>query len=102
MHIPYSIRGALFAPALIALTLVLKVFCPASIDIGSVWFANHLAVPIFLPLILLYATVGKGLVLIHELWFVVLYWSFIGFLIGLILDLYMRRFRYSPVPRPPL
>ena len=85
MRIPYSIQGALFGPALIGLTLIFKIMCPASTGAGC--FADHLAVPIFLPLILLYATTGEGLILVHELWFVILYWTFIGFLLGLIFDL---------------
>ena len=100
MHIPYSIQGALFGPAFIGLSLVLKVFCPAPAGAGC--FADHLAVPIFLPLIFVYEIVDESLVMYHELWFVILYWSFAGFLIGLIFDLRTRRSEYSPAQRLPL
>ena len=89
MHVPYSIQGALFGPALIGLTLVLKVMCPAPLGAGC--FADSLAVPIFLPLIFVYKIVGGGLVMYHELWFVVLYWSLVGLLAGLIFDLRGRK-----------
>jgi hypothetical protein len=98
MHIPYSIRGALFGPALIVVIIILKMFCPTSIGTGC--FADYLAVPVFLPLILLYATTGEGLVLVHELWFIFLYWSFIGLLLGLIFDLRTRQSPYLPAQRP--
>ncbi|MDZ4206058.1 MAG: hypothetical protein U1C12_02495 [Patescibacteria group bacterium] len=91
MHIPYSIQGALFGPALIGLTLILKILCPAPVGAGC--FTDYLATPIFLPLIFVYKVVGEGLVMYHELWFVVLYWSFVGLLVGLIFDL---RTRQSP------
>lgn len=91
MHIPYSIQGALFGPALIGLTLILKILCPAPVGAGC--FTDYLATPIFLPLIFVYKVVGEGLVMYHELWFVVLYWSFVGLLVGLIFDL---RNRQSP------
>jgi len=100
MHIPYFIRGALFGPAVIGLTLILKAMCPVSAGAGC--FPDYLAVPIFMPLILLYATVGKSLVLVHEFWFVLLYWSVVGLFIGLIFDLRTRPSRYSPAQRPPL
>ena len=93
-------RGALFGPTLIAVSIILKVFC--STATGAFCFADQLAVPIFLPLIFVYAVFGKGIAIAHELWFVVLYWSAVGLLIGLIFDLYTLRFRYSPEQRPPL
>ena len=101
MRVPYFIQGALFGPALIGLTLVLKLACP--VPTGSGCFADALAVPIFLPLIFIYTIVGEGLVMYHELWFVLLYWGLVGFLIGLIFDLYIRRSPYLPEQRrPPL
>ncbi|MDP3763445.1 MAG: hypothetical protein Q8Q92_02185 [bacterium] len=85
MRIPYSVLGALFGPLFIGLSLVLKILCPASVDASC--FADQLAIPIFLPLIFVYKTFGTGLIMTHELWFVLLYWSFVGFLVGLISDL---------------
>jgi len=100
MHVPYSIQGALFGPALIGLSLFLKVLCLTPTGMGC--FADFLAVPIFLPLIFIYKIVGEGWIMYHELWFVVLYWSLVGCLIGLIFDLRTRRSPYSPAQRPPL
>ncbi len=100
MHIPHLIQGALFGPVLIGLTLILKVLCPASIGAGC--FADHLAVPIFLPLIFIYAVFGDGFIVAHELWFVILYWSLIGLLIGLIFDLRTRRSEYLLEQHHPL
>ena len=46
--------------------------------------------------------VGEGWIMYHEFWFVLLYWGFIGFLIGLIFDLRSRPSPYLPAQRPPL
>ena len=97
--IPYAIRGALFAPAFIGLVLILKLICLA--PIGGGCFADHLAIPIFLPLILVYVTFGNNFVMSHELWFVILYWVVVGLLIGLIFDLRSRRSQYLPAQHPP-
>lgn len=88
MRIPYSIQGTLFGPTLIALALLLKLVCPAPTGTGC--FADQLAVPIFLPLIFVYKIVGEGWVMYHELWFVLLYWAFVGLLVGLIFDLWAK------------
>jgi len=92
VHIPYFIQGVVFGPAFIGLTLILKMVCP--LPSGAGCFADYLAVPIFLPLIFVYRTVGEGLVMVHELWFVVLYWSLVGLLSGLIVDLHTRQSPY--------
>ena len=89
MRIPYFVQGALFGPAFIGLSIVLKVLCPTSVGAGC--FADSLAVPIFLPLIFIYKIVDDSLVMYHELWFVVLYWSLVGLLVGLIFDLRGRK-----------
>jgi len=85
MRIPYFVQGAFFGPALIGLTLVLKVACPASVGAGC--FADSLAVPIFLPLIFVYKIVGGGLLMYHA---------------GLIFDLRTPRSPYLPEQRRPL
>ena len=100
MHMPYSIQGALFGPVLIGLSLILKLLCPAPVGAGCL--TDYLAVPIFFPLIFVYKIVGGHLIMYHELWFVVLYWSLVGLLIGLIFDLRNRRFPYLPEQHPPL
>lgn len=89
MRIPYSIRGALFGPAVIGLSLLLKMVCPGTAGEGC--FADFLAVPIFLPLIFVYKVVEDGWIMYHELWFVFLYWVVVGFLVGLIFDLRKRK-----------
>ena len=89
MRLPYSIQGALFGPILLGLSIVLKLFCPPSVDVGC--FADYLAVPIFLPLILVYKLVDPGWVVIHEFWLVLLYWSLVGALVGFIFDLRVKK-----------
>lgn len=100
MRIPYFIQGALFGPAFIGLSLALKVLCPAPAGAGC--FTDHLAVPIFLPLSFVYGVFGGNLAPAHELWFLLLYWSFVGFLVGLIFDLRTPRSPYSPEQHLPL
>lgn len=100
MRIPHFIKGALFGPAIVALTLVLKVICPAPTGAGC--FADHLAVPIFFPLVFVYRVLGLDLVMYHELWFLALYWSLVGLFVGLIFDLRSRPSLYSPEPHRPL
>jgi hypothetical protein len=101
MKWPYAIQGLLFAPAFIGLVFLLKAFCPGSA--GDSCFADFFAVPVFLPLITMYKIFGQvpganG----QEFLFLILYWSLVGFLVGFILDLYIRRSQYSPEQRPPL
>ena len=100
MRVPYSIQGALFGPVLIGLSLVLKVACPAPAGAGCL--TDHLAVPIFLPLILAYETFSPNMAVVQELWFVLLYWSFVGFLVGLIFDLRTPQSPYLPEQHRPL
>lgn len=86
MKVPYSLQGALFAPAMIGLILALKVTCP--VPTGGGCFADHFAVPMFLPSIFTYKVFPSVPTYIanYELLFIVLYWSLIGFLIGLCFD----------------
>ena len=89
MRLPYSIQGAFFGPLLIGLSIALKAFCPTLASTGC--FVDQFATPIFLPLIFVYKTLGGDLVLAHEIWFLAIYWSLVGFLVGLIFDLRGRR-----------
>lgn len=91
-HIPYCVQGALFGPVFIGLLFVLKGLCPVSTDAGC--FADYLAVPIFLPLVSIYRVFGTSQALVHELWLVLLYWSFVGLLAGFIFDLHTPQSRY--------
>ena len=100
MRIPYSIKGALFGPALLAIVIILKMFCLGPASSGC--FVDYVAVPIFLPLILVYKVIGIGSLMINEFLLVLLYWSVVGFLVGFMTDLYMHRSRYSPEQHPPL
>jgi hypothetical protein len=91
----------LFAPVLVALLFVLKAFCPESA--GDACFADWFATPIFLPLIAVYkifnhVPTASG----QEAVFIFLYWALVGFVLGLIPDLYRRPRPYSPEQRPPL
>lgn len=100
MRIPYFLQGVLFGPVFIGLTLVLKIICP--VPAGAGCFADHLAIPIFLPLIFIYKILEQGTILAHELLFLFVYWSLVGLLLGLILDLRRAPSQYSPEQRPPL
>lgn len=100
MRIPYFLQGLLFGPAFVGLTLFLKIICP--VPAGAGCFADHLAVPIFLPLIFVYKIVDPGTVLANELLFLLIYWSLVGLLLGFILDLRRARSQYSPEQHPPL
>lgn len=95
MRLPYAFQGLLFVPALIMLVFILKVFCPESA--GEECFADYFAVPIFLPLIVIYKIFGDSTaVLGQEFLFILLYWGAVGFFIGLIFDLYTHPSPYSP------
>lgn len=92
MRIPHFIQGTLFGPAFIGLAFFLKLTCPASAGVGC--FADHLALPIFLPLVFVYKIVDDNLIMMHELWFILVYWSLVGMLVGLILDLRKSQSQY--------
>lgn len=92
MRIPYCIKGALFVPILFVLVLVLKAICPVAES--NTCFADFMAVPIFLPLAVIYDLLGSSRSVAYEFWIVLFYWLLIGFLIGLIFDLYRRRSQY--------
>jgi hypothetical protein len=101
MKIPYSIQGLLFAPVLVGLIFLLKSFCPASA--GNMCFADWFATPVFLPLIAVYKIFGHAPAASGgEVLFIFLYWALVGFVVGLIPDLYTRPRPYSPEQRPPL
>lgn len=93
MRIPYSLQGILFGPILVGLTVILKVFCPAAAGEGC--FVDSLALPVFLPLVFIYKIIG-GSPTSYELLLVIVYWSLVGLLIGLILDLCTHRSEYLP------
>ncbi|MBX4206499.1 hypothetical protein KW784_01810 [Candidatus Parcubacteria bacterium] len=89
MRFPYSLSGMILFPALVGVVFLFQI--------------KFLATPVFLPLIAVYKIFGSvpeasG----KEFAFILLYWSFTGFLVGLILDLCTRPSPYSPAPRPPL
>jgi hypothetical protein len=89
MRIPSSVQGIFFAPVLVCLFFVLKAFCPESA--GDECFADQFAVPIFLPLVAVYKIFGDSSIIGgQELTLVLVYWAFIGFLIGLVIDLWPR------------
>ncbi len=98
---PAAIKGLFFGPALVCLLFILKTFCPGSA--GDACFSDQFSVVIFMPLIAVYDIFGgtdviKG----QEFLLIIAYWAVIGFLIGLILDLYTRQSQYSPEQYPPL
>ena len=99
MRIPYFIKGAIFAPAVVLLSVVLKISCPAPVGEGC--FTDFLAVPVFLPLALVYKFSGTTFPSMYEFWFVVVLWAVIGMVIGFIADLYKRQSQYSHGQYPP-
>ncbi|CAN5142779.1 hypothetical protein BH11PAT3_BH11PAT3_2260 [soil metagenome] len=93
--IPYSIQGLIFAPALIGVIFVLKVSCPNSA--GDWCFADNFVRPTFMPLKFLYQVFGNYAPILanHEPLFILAYWAIVGFLAGLLLELYVHM-RKSP------
>lgn len=95
MKLPYAIQGLFLAPALIAVEIILKGFCPASGSESCT--ADYFASSIFLPLVFIYKVFGSSDIIANqEFLFIFLYWSLVGALLGFILDLYTRRFQYLP------
>lgn len=96
MRLSSKFQGALFAPALICLLFVLKAFCPDSA--GESCFADQFAVPIFLPLVAMYRLFGdSSIVGGQELLLVFGYWAFVGFLVGLVVDLFFAHRRQAGI-----
>ena len=88
--IPYSLQGLIFAPALIGVIFILKVTCPAAT--GEWCFADNFVRPTFMPLKFLYQVFGTNhapLLANHEPLFILGYWAIVGFLVGLLLELYI-------------
>lgn len=95
-RIPSSFQGALFAPLLVSLFFVFKAFCEGEC------LADQFAVPIFLPLVAVYKIFGTlALLQGHEFLFIILYWAFVGFLVGFIIDLLTHK-GVEPVSREPV
>lgn len=89
MKVPYSVQGLFFAPAFIGLVFVLKITCPA--PTGSGCFADNFLRPTFMPLNFLYKVFDKiaPTLALHEPIFILGYWAIVGFLAGLVIDLYL-------------
>lgn len=89
MKIPYSIQGALFAPACAILIFILKVTCPAPSGVGC--FADPFVKPLFFPVPFFYTMFGNMRVLMyHEPLFVLGYWVVVGLLVGALFDIYKK------------
>ena len=94
-RIPSAVRGIFFGPVLISLFFILKAFCPQGT--GDMCFADQFAVPIFLPLIAIYKIFGNSSVIWgHEFLFIIFYWAAVGFVIGLIIDLWSHKEKSAP------
>jgi hypothetical protein len=90
MRIPYSIQGALFAPACAVLIFVLKITCPAPSGVGC--FADPFIRPLFFPVPFFYAVFGNMRTLMyHEPFFVLGYWMIVGLLVGALYDIYRKQ-----------
>lgn len=101
MRLPSSVQGLFFAPVIVCLFFVLKAFCPGSA--GESCFADQFAVPIFLPLVAVYKIFGDSSIIAgQEFLFVMVYWAFIGFLVGLVVDLLFGRLGRAGMAAPAL
>ncbi|MDB5194201.1 MAG: hypothetical protein JWN50_215 [Parcubacteria group bacterium] len=89
MKVPYSIQGALFAPACAVLIFVLKITCPAPNGVGC--FADPFITPLFFPLPFFYRVFGNMHALVyHEPWFVLGYWTLVGLVAGACVDIWKK------------
>ena len=87
----YSLQGLIMGPGIVALIVALKAFCGTE----GACFADRFAAPIFLPLTSLYKMSGGSPVIYeYDLLLTFGYWALLGFLLGLILDLYTRQSQY--------
>lgn len=97
MKWPYALQGFIFAPAFVGLIFLLKALCPQGT--GDICFADHFAVPVFMPLIALYQLFGiESSPSSQEFIFVLMYWAVVGFLIGLLIDLLTKKESKSSPP----
>jgi hypothetical protein len=95
MRLPYALQGAIFAPVLVGLIFALKASCPESA--GDACFADYFATPIFMPLLVIYKIFGGTSAAIgQEILLIFLYWGVVGFLIGFLIDLAIRRDQHTP------
>ncbi len=99
MRLPSSVQGMIFAPVLVCLFFILKAFCPESA--GDSCFADQFAVPIFLPLVAIYKIFGNSSVIGGQEFLLILaYWAFVGFLVGLLVELFFSHRKSQPAPQP--
>jgi len=88
MRVPYTIQGALFAPACATLLFVLKVTCPPAYGAGC--FADPFVKPLFFPLPFFYKFIHSSVLATHEPWFVLGYWMLVGLVAGGFVDIYKK------------
>jgi len=88
MRVPYTIQGALFAPACAVLIFVLKVTCPAPSGVGC--FADPFVKPLFFPLPFLYTFIHSPALAAHEPLFILGYWMIVGLIAGILADIYKK------------
>ncbi|MDB5253945.1 MAG: hypothetical protein JWL80_11 [Parcubacteria group bacterium] len=90
MRVPYAVQCALFAPSLVLLIFILKITCP--VETGNGCFVDPFISSVFFPLPSVYRLFGQiGLVATHEPLFILLYWTVVGFLVGVVIDVYKSR-----------
>lgn len=93
MKVPYSIQCALFAPALLMVLFALKVSCPVATGQGC--FADVFMPAAFFPLAFVYQAFGElPSITSNEVWLMLAYWTVVGALVGVILDLYKAQSQY--------
>lgn len=88
MRVPYSIQGFFFAPAAAGLLFLLKITCPVSTGYGC--FADNFLPVVFMPLNFLYTLFARVAPTLahHEPIFILGYWALVGFVAGLLVDLW--------------
>jgi hypothetical protein len=87
MRVPYAIQGALFAPSLVLLMFILKITCP--VETGNGCFADPFISSVFFPLPSVYRVFGHmEIITMHEPLFILLYWTVVGFLVGVAIDVH--------------
>lgn len=88
MKFKYAFGGLVLFPLLIGLVFVSKAMCSAGVGGGC--FADYFAVPIFLPLLGVYKLFGSNAFAVgQEFLLIFLVWGVIGFILGLIKDVWM-------------
>lgn len=91
MRLSHSIKGLVLGPVFAALIIFLGLTCPAGRGQGC--FADFFISILFLPLPFIYKVFSNhpDIVGRHEVVFLLIYWSLVGFFIGLLVDVHKKK-----------